>query len=81
MADYDLSTPPGRRLVGERIPAPGYDRQQLKVGIVHVGVGGFHRSHQAMYLDRLLGQPETRTEALRWGICGVDLMPADRPRK
>jgi len=79
--EVDLSTPEGRRAVASRIPAPGYDRGQLEVGIVHVGVGGFHRAHQAMYLDRLLTDPETRAEALRWGICGVDLMPGDRPKK
>ena len=67
--------------LGAGVSRPGYDRGQVRTGIVHIGVGNFHRSHQAMYLDRLLGQPETRTEALRWGICGVDLMPADRPRK
>jgi len=77
----DLSTTEGRRAVGERIPAPVYDRGQLEVGIVHVGVGGFHRAHQAMYLDRLLTDPQTRPEALRWGICGVDLMPGDRPKR
>ena len=33
-----------------------------------------------MYLDRLLSQPDTRDEALGWGICGVDLMPGDRPK-
>ena len=36
------------------VATPGYDRQQVRVGIVHLGVGGFHRSHQAMYLDRLM---------------------------
>ncbi len=58
----------------ERIPCPTYDRQQLKTGIVHVGVGGFHRSHQAYYVHQLLqAQP-----ALEWGICGVGLREADR---
>ena len=76
----DLSTPEGRQAVGGRIAAPEYDRDQIRAGIVHIGVGGFHRSHQAMYLDRLLSQPDTRDEALGWGICGVDLMPGDRPK-
>lgn len=35
------------------IPVPGYDRSKVTVGIVHFGVGGFHRAHQAMYLDQL----------------------------
>jgi len=75
--ELDLSTPEGRRAVPERIAAPAYDRKQIRVGIVHFGVGGFHRSHQAMYLDRLL----SKGEALEWGICGVDVLPADRPKK
>jgi mannitol 2-dehydrogenase len=75
--ELDLSTPKGREAVHRRITAPAYDRQQIRVGIVHFGVGGFHRSHQAMYLDRLLSQGD----ALDWGICGVDVMAADRPKK
>ena len=31
------------------IDIPTYDRSQLKAGIVHIGVGGFHRAHQAVY--------------------------------
>ncbi|WP_233491374.1 mannitol dehydrogenase family protein [Blastococcus sp. TBT05-19] len=53
---------------------PSYDRSRVRVGIVHLGVGGFHRSHQAMYLDRLMEQGE----ALDWGICGVGVLPVDR---
>lgn len=36
------------------ISKPGYDREQVSVGIVHFGVGGFHHAHQAMYIDRVL---------------------------
>jgi mannitol 2-dehydrogenase len=53
---------------------PGYDRSAIDVGIVHFGVGGFHRSHQAMYVDRLMRQGL----ALEWGICGIGVLPADR---
>jgi mannitol 2-dehydrogenase len=56
------------------IAIPTYDRKSLPVGIVHVGVGGFHRAHQAMYLDRLLNDGK----ALDWGICGVGVLPSDR---
>ncbi len=42
---------------------------------MHVGVGGFHRAHQAMYVDRLL--EEADGSAVDWGICGVGLMPDD----
>ena len=55
------------------ISKPSYDRDEISVGIVHFGVGGFHRAHQAMYIDRLLEKGATE-----WGICGVGIMPADR---
>jgi len=38
------------------IPAPSYDRSRVGVGIVHFGVGGFHRAHQAMYVDSLMDE-------------------------
>jgi mannitol 2-dehydrogenase len=56
------------------VSPPSYDRSEVRVGIVHLGVGGFHRSHQAMYLDRLMEDGE----ALDWGICGVGVLPTDR---
>jgi hypothetical protein len=44
-----------------RLPAevqvPSYDRGAVTQSIVHIGVGGFHRAHQAVYLDDLLHQP------------------------
>ncbi|HTX81023.1 MAG TPA: mannitol dehydrogenase family protein [Streptosporangiaceae bacterium] len=58
----------------DRLPAPAYDRDRVTPGVVHFGVGGFHRAHQAMYHDRMMndGAP------LHWGICGVGVMAADR---
>jgi mannitol 2-dehydrogenase len=56
------------------VSTPSYDRGAVRTGIVHLGVGGFHRSHQAMYLDSLM----EAGEALDWGICGVGVLPADR---
>jgi mannitol 2-dehydrogenase len=56
------------------IATPSYDRDGVGVGIAHFGVGGFHRAHQAMYIDRLL----ERGVARPWGICGIGVMPADR---
>jgi mannitol 2-dehydrogenase len=55
------------------LAVPSYDRAALRTGIVHFGVGGFHRAHEAMYLDRLMAAGE----ALDWAICGVGVMPAD----
>src|SRR4051812_26207336 len=59
---------------GEHIAIPEYDRSQVMVGVVHIGVGGFHRSHQAMYHDRLLREGK----GFEWGICGVGVLPSDR---
>ena len=61
-----------RELAGG-VAQPAYRREDLRVGIVHIGVGNFHRAHQAMYLDRLLNQGE----AAGWAICGVGLLPGD----
>jgi mannitol 2-dehydrogenase len=55
------------------VPRPTYDRSAVGVGIVHFGVGGFHRAHQAAYLDALMNEGL----ALDWGICGVGVMPSD----
>jgi mannitol 2-dehydrogenase len=58
----------------DRVPAPGYDRDLVTPGVVHVGVGGFHRAHQAMYHDRMMNEGA----GLDWGICGVGVLAADR---
>jgi mannitol 2-dehydrogenase len=60
------------------IAKPSYDRDEITIGIVHFGVGGFHRAHQAMYVDRLLAEGVQEGRAEDWGICGVGVMPADR---
>ena len=51
-----------------------YDRAAITAGIVHFGVGGFHRAHQAMYIDRLM----RAGQAYEWGICGIGVMPSDQ---
>jgi mannitol 2-dehydrogenase len=56
------------------ISKPGYNRDEIGIGIVHFGVGGFHRAHQAMYVDHLL----EKGLAAEWGICGVGVLPGDR---
>ena len=47
------------------ISKPSYDRDEIGVGIVHFGVGGFHRAHQAMYVDRLLEKRLAKVGYLR----------------
>ena len=55
------------------VAVPRYDRRAVSTGIVHLGVGNFHRSHQAMYLDTLMNGGA----ALDWGICGIGLQPSN----
>ena len=55
------------------VAVPRYDRAALRTGIVHLGVGGFHRAHQARYLDELMNDGQ----ALDWALCGVGVLPSD----
>lgn len=55
------------------VQCPRYDRSAITEGILHIGVGGFHRSHQALYIDELLEQHGVKD----WAICGVGIMPQD----
>jgi fructuronate reductase len=50
---------------------PGYPRAGVAIGVVHLGVGNFHRAHQAIAFDDLLVAGD-----LRWGVCGVSLRSA-----
>jgi len=52
------------------IAVPAYDRSAVRPGIVHFGLGNFHRVHQAVYVDRCLHEPGNEG----WGICGVELI-------
>ena len=54
-----------------------YDRGSVRPGILHVGVGAFHRAHQAVYLDELL--EKSGSTSLEWGIVGVNLRAESRP--
>lgn len=54
------------------VAVPSYDRTRFAPGIVHLGVGAFHRAHQAAYVDDCLAAGETD-----WGIVGVSLRSAD----
>ena len=61
------------QLLPGEVAIPGYDRSKIKTCIVHIGIGGFHRSHEAFYTDQLL-QHNDMTD---WGICGIALLDAD----
>ena len=60
------------------VAIPAYDRSRVKPGIVHFGVGNFHRVHLAVYIDRVLAMPGSEA----WGICGVELIdsPGNRAK-
>ncbi|MFJ2478728.1 mannitol dehydrogenase family protein [Pseudomonas sp. NPDC087598] len=61
------------RLAAE-VLLPAYSLSDTRQGIAHIGVGGFHRAHQAYYTDALMNTGE----ALDWAICGVGLRAEDR---
>ena len=67
LSDQSLGTLP------HHVQRPAYVRADSSVGIVHIGVGHFHRAHQALIIDRLL----TQGRATDWAICGVALLPTD----
>jgi fructuronate reductase/mannitol 2-dehydrogenase len=61
--------------LGPGVSTPRYDPASVRAGIVHLGLGGFHRAHMARYTHELMQQDEN---ALSWGILGVELMPGGR---
>lgn len=54
------------------VATPRYQRAGIDVGIVHLGLGAFHRAHQAVYTDDVMNRG-----AGAWGICGVSLRSPD----
>ena len=59
--------------IGGRVSVPTYDRGLLTPGIVHFGVGNFHRAHQAVYLDTLFNLGLDHD----WAVIGAGLLPSD----
>ncbi len=60
--------------IRNRVPVPNYERSTNNMGIVHIGVGGFHRAHLAYYLHQLKNSDVTTP----WSICGISLREADK---
>ncbi len=56
---------------------PNYDRAKLTPGIIHIGLGNFHRAHQSWYLHRLMQQGL----ALDWAIIGAGVRPYDETQR
>ena len=59
------------------VDGPTYDRSAITPGIVHIGLGNFHRAHQAWYLHRLMQQGD----ALDWGIIGAGVRAGDEAQR
>ena len=55
------------------IRRPSYDRSKLRPHTVHIGVGSFHRAHQAVFLDNLLDSGRLDD----WGECGMGVLAQD----
>jgi mannitol 2-dehydrogenase len=58
----------------EHVSVPSYRREELSAGILHIGVGNFHRAHQAVYLDELFNTGEGR----EWALVGAGMREADK---
>jgi mannitol 2-dehydrogenase len=56
------------------VARPRYDRAELRAGILHIGVGNFHRAHQAVYLDDLFNAGKN----LDWALIGAGIRSGDR---
>ena len=64
----------GLGMMPRAVSVPNYDRSKMRAGIVHIGVGNFHRAHLAWYLHRLMQQGQ----AMDWAIIGAGVCDADR---
>ena len=59
------------------VKIPIYDRNNLAAGIVHIGLGNFHRAHQAWYLHRLMQQGQAHD----WAIIGAGVKEFDEGQR
>ena len=59
------------------VRTPGYDRASLSAGIVHIGLGNFHRAHQAWYLHRLMDEGAAHD----WAILGAGVRAGDATQR
>lgn len=71
LADENLACLPKGILV------PAYERSRLSPGIVHIGLGNFHRAHQAWYLHRLMQQGLAHD----WAIIGAGVRQTDEEQR
>lgn len=59
------------------IARPSYERADLSAGIVHIGLGNFHRAHMGVYLDDLFNQGKSHN----WAIIGAGIKDFDAQRR
>ena len=55
---------------------PSFNREDCKIGFLHIGVGNFHKAHQAFYINKYLN----KINDPYWGICGVNLRKEDKEK-
>ena len=55
---------------------PSFNQEECKIGFLHIGVGNFHRAHQAFYINKYLNQVNDPY----WGICGINLRKEDKEK-
>lgn len=60
-------------VLAETVAVPSYSRSSLSAGILHFGVGNFHRAHQAVYLDDLFNRGDDHD----WALVGAGMLPSD----
>lgn len=68
-----MSITPNSAQFADDVQVPNYDRKVLKSRIVHLGLGAFHRGHQAVYHHELLNQAPSD-----WGICAINLVGGEQ---
>ncbi|MGB0688515.1 MAG: hypothetical protein ACPGMX_10625, partial [Paracoccaceae bacterium] len=61
--------------ISENVKKPHYDRTRLKAGILHIGLGNFHRAHQAWFLHQLM----QAGEAMDWAVLAEAPSTVERP--
>ncbi len=75
LSSYDSLSPAATSRLDAQVRSPAYDRGRLATGIVHLGLGAFHRAHQAVYTEQVIASGDSR-----WGIVGVSLRDARVPQ-
>ncbi|KAL7569100.1 hypothetical protein ACA910_016935 [Epithemia clementina (nom. ined.)] len=68
-----------RLLEAGNVAVPKYDQSKLKAGILHLGVGNFHRSHMAAYMNDLFNNNLEANQ--EWGIVGGGIMSFDAEKR